>query len=94
MRREDTFFNRSYAMTVNGQRIEISRPLVMGIVNATPDSFNPESRADSPLQACQLTEKQLTAGANWIDVGAMSSRPGADVLPEAEEEARLLPVIQ
>jgi dihydropteroate synthase len=94
MRREDTFFNRSYAMTINGQVIKIDKPLVMGIVNATPDSFNPDSRANSPLEACQLAEKQLLASADWIDVGAMSSRPGAHMLPESEEELRLLPVVK
>ncbi|HYG51349.1 MAG TPA: dihydropteroate synthase, partial [Flavobacteriales bacterium] len=94
MRREDTFFKRTYTMTINGQLVQINKPLVMGIVNATPDSFNPKSRVNSPFEACQLAEKQLKEGADWIDVGAMSSRPGADVLPESEEELRLLPVIK
>lgn len=70
------------------------RTRVMGILNLTPDSFFDGGRHDSAekagLQALQL-EKE---GADWLDLGAESSRPGASIISEGEELRRLLPVIK
>lgn len=65
------------------------RPRVMGIVNATPDSFFEGSRRQSETEIARAAEQALRDGADMLDVGGYSSRPGADDVPETEELARL-----
>jgi len=69
------------------------RPLVMGVVNLTPDSFFPGSRADGPEQAARRAEELVAAGADLLDLGAESSRPGAEPAGGEAERARLLPAL-
>ena len=82
-------------MTINckGDLIDLSSPKVMGILNITPDSFYDGGRYKDETQILKQTEKMLTEGATFIDVGAYSSRPGADHVTEEEELKRILPVI-
>jgi len=69
-------------------------PRIMGILNITPDSFHGQSRYKSVEIATQAAISMAKNGADWIDVGGESTRPGArEVLP-AEEESRVVPVIQ
>jgi dihydropteroate synthase len=70
------------------------RPLVMGIVNLTPDSFFPGSRLTDTRTAVDAALAMLDAGADLIDAGAESSRPGAEPVGAAVEEARLLPFLE
>ena len=66
------------------------RPLVVGIVNVTPDSFYDGGRYPSAIDhACRLLEE----GADWLDIGGESTRPGADIVDVEEECRRVLPVI-
>ncbi|MCX2720565.1 dihydropteroate synthase [Lentiprolixibacter aurantiacus] len=83
-------------MTLNckGQLISLEPPLVMGILNITPDSFYDGGRYQQPKQVLNQTEKMLREGAAFIDVGAYSSRPGADQVPEEEELSRILPIVE
>lgn len=74
-------------------RISLDRPLVMGIVNLTPDSFSGDGHAASIEQAIAHAQAQIAAGADMLDVGAESSRPGATPTPLDEELRRLLPVL-
>lgn len=67
-------------------------PLVMGILNATPDSFHAASRVDVD-EALRNAERMLEEGAMILDVGGMSTRPGSEAIDEAEELQRVLPVI-
>lgn len=69
------------------------RPLVMGIVNLTPDSFYPASRQPDPGLAVTAALAMQKAGADLLDLGAESSRPGAEGVTAAEEQLRLLPVL-
>lgn len=69
------------------------RPLVMGVVNLTPDSFFPASRADGAEAAAQRAEDLVAAGADLLDLGAESSRPGAAPAGGDAERARLLPAL-
>lgn len=94
MNGEDTFFKRSQDMTIKGQIFNMKNPLVMGIINITPDSFHSPSRVSNALEACKLAEKQLSQGASWLDLGAVSTRPGAPLVSPEEEEKRLLPVLE
>ncbi|MTB51419.1 dihydropteroate synthase [Lewinella sp. W8] len=66
----------------------------MGILNVTPDSFYAGSRIDSVQQAVDRSGRMLEAGATFLDVGGMSSRPGAELIPATEEMDRVLPVIE
>jgi dihydropteroate synthase len=75
-------------------RIPLGRPQVMGIVNVTPDSFSDGGRHASTQAAVAHAERLLAAGADILDIGGESSRPGADALPLDEELARVLPVLQ
>ncbi|MBK7553465.1 MAG: dihydropteroate synthase [Flavobacteriales bacterium] len=68
-------------------------PMVMGIINATPDSFFAESRANTVDEALRIAERMLGEGAAILDVGGQSSRPGSAEGNEAEELKRVLPVI-
>ncbi len=71
-----------------------TRTFVMGVVNLTPDSFSGDGLAGDPVAAAQLAERFTREGADLIDVGAESSRPGAAELDPAEELARLLPALR
>lgn len=81
-------------LNCNGTLLDLERPIVMGIINVTPDSFYADSRAGSVEQALQLAERHLEEGATILDVGGMSSRPGAELIGVAEELKRVLPIIE
>ncbi|MBN9511126.1 MAG: dihydropteroate synthase [Alphaproteobacteria bacterium] len=70
------------------------RPLVMGILNATPDSFSDGGRHPDPARAIAHGRAMLAEGADVIDVGGESTRPGAAPVPAEAEQARVLPVVR
>lgn len=78
-----------FSITVHGQLVEYQRPVVMGILNVTADSFYDGGRHASPAQMVEHARQLLAEGADIIDVGAVSSRPGAQLLPPDEEARRL-----
>jgi dihydropteroate synthase len=83
------------ARTVPGPDwLPADRPALMGVLNATPDSFWAGSRYPDPDAAAAAARQMVAAGADLIDVGAVSSRPGAPDVSEAEELRRLLPVLR
>jgi dihydropteroate synthase len=69
------------------------RPLVMGVINVTPDSFSDGGRHLRPEDAIAAGEAMLAAGADILDIGGESTRPGAERIPPAEEIRRIVPVI-
>ena len=71
-----------------------SRPLIMGILNITPDSFYPGSRYQDAARAVEKALEMVEQGADIIDIGGESSRPGAEPLPLDEELSRVIPVIE
>jgi dihydropteroate synthase len=75
-------------------RLSLQRPLVMGIVNLTPDSFSGDGLLGDLERAIAHARVQRDAGADILDIGAESSRPGAVPTPEDEELRRLLPVLE
>lgn len=83
-------------MTINFGKVimDFSTCKVMGILNLTPDSFFDGGKFSSLDKAIKQTEKMLTEGADIIDVGAVSTRPGAFQITEKEELYRLLPVLK
>jgi len=74
--------------------IDLSRPRVMGIVNVTPDSFSDGGRLADTAAALRRCEQLVAEGADILDIGGESSRPGAVPVPLDEELARVLPVLQ
>ena len=75
-------------------RIDLSRPQVMGIVNITPDSFSDGGRHGNTRAALLHCEKLIQDGADLLDLGAESTRPGAQPLSQEQELERLLPVLR
>ena len=80
-----------YTMNLRGKLVDLQRPWVMGILNVTPDSFYADSRTPmaEPERIAQRVRQMLAEGADVIDVGAYSSRPGADNISPMEEMRRL-----
>ncbi len=73
--------------------LDFSRPLIMGILNVTPDSFSDGGKFNTVDKALHHVENMLSHGADIIDIGAESTRPGAALVSEKTELSRLLPVI-
>jgi dihydropteroate synthase len=82
-----------YTLNCKGKLLVIEKPLVMGIVNATPDSFYdqyPEKGLEAILTEA---EKMISEGADILDIGGQSTRPGSNIVSADEETARVLPVV-
>ena len=75
-------------------QLDLSRPRVMAIVNLTPDSFSGDGVGSDLAAALARAEAALEAGADILDLGAESTRPGSDPVPEAVEIARIVPVVR
>ena len=78
---------RSFSLRVSGQTWIADRPVIVGILNSTPDSFYAGSRVASADAAEAHAESLLASGAQWLDLGGCSTRPGAEI-PSMEEEWR------
>ena len=80
-------------LSPHGRLLSLHQPQVMGILNLTPDSFFAASRVASEKDLLTRAEAMLQAGAAMLDLGAYSTRPGAEDISEAEETQRLLPAV-
>ena len=78
-----------YTINIKGRLMDLSTPQVMGILNVTPDSFYSGSRKQTEMEIAQRANQIIEEGGSIIDVGAFSTRPGADEVSEEEEEKRL-----
>ncbi len=81
------------SLNCRGKLLCSENPMVMGILNLTPDSYYAPSRAQDYILALQKVGQMLEDGADIIDIGAMSSRPMATEISEEEEKERLLPLL-
>ena len=79
---------------LNGQSVSLHFPAVMGIVNLTPDSFSDGGQFLSPEDAVAHARQMVEQGAQIIDLGGESTRPGSEPVSEQDELARVLPVIE
>lgn len=77
-----------------GRPLDLGRPCIMGILNTTPDSFSDGGRFFSPELAAARALQMVEEGADLIDIGGESTRPGAEPVPLAEELRRVLPVVE
>ncbi len=82
-----------FTLNCKGRLLDLSTPVVMGILNATPDSFYKASRQNSVDAALRLAEKMIREGAAILDIGGQSTRPGSTVIGIEEEMLRVIPVI-
>jgi len=89
MKTESSFLRKKSTLRCGERLLDLSTPLVMGILNVTPDSFYTNSRAVSADLIAARAYQMLSEGAAIIDVGAYSSRPGAENVPQTEELRRL-----
>lgn len=78
-----------YTINVRGQLVDLSSPVVMGILNATPDSIYSGSRKQTETEIADRANQIIAEGGKIIDVGAFSTRPGAEVVSVEEETQRL-----
>lgn len=83
-----------YTLNCKGKLLMIEKPLVMGIINATPDSFYKGPLAGGTDSIMLLVDKMINEGTDIIDVGGQSTRPGSERISAADEIERVLPVIE
>ena len=81
-------------MVFGDKTLDLSIPRVMGILNVTPDSFSDGGRHNTLDQALKQAERMLQEGADFIDIGGESTRPGAQAVSEQEELDRVLPAVE
>jgi dihydropteroate synthase len=91
---KDTFFSKKRTLNFRGTLFDLSSPVVMGILNITPDSFYDGGRYTTKTEILKRCENILFEGASIIDIGAYSSRPGAENISEEEELTRLATTLQ
>ena len=86
--------NINLSINCNGKLVDLNTPKVMGVLNITPDSFYDGGRYKDTNSVLNQTEKLISEGATFLDIGAYSSRPGADFISENEELKRIVPVVE
>ncbi len=82
-----------FTLNAKGNLLAVNRPLVMGIINRAPDSFYSGSRFPDDAEFLARAEKMIEDGADWLDIGGQSTRPGADLIGEEEELIRVVGAI-
>src|SRR5690554_772896 len=87
------FLKRKNSINLGGTLIQFLEPVVMGVINVTPDSFYDGGKLTDTEALLQLAGKMIGEGASIIDVGAMSTRPGAALISTKTELERLLPAV-
>jgi dihydropteroate synthase len=90
---QDTRIPFKFSLNLQGRLCYFDQPLIMGIVNSTPDSFYAGSRVSGVEEAVRQSAQFLEEGAHLLDVGGVSTRPGSESVSEEEELRRVIPVI-
>jgi len=91
---KDTIFSKKTTINCNGSLLDLAVPKVMGVLNVTPDSFYDGGYYENNEQIQQQVLRLIGEGADMIDVGGYSSRPGAEQIPVEDELSRLRPVLE
>ena len=94
MEAKDTFFYKKTTITCAGKLVSLSHPVVMGILNMTPDSFYEGSRIRGTEALLRQAESMLQEGAAILDIGGYSTRPEAPEVTPEEERIRVIPAIR
>ena len=87
------FFKRKSSIVLNGDIIDLTSPVVMGILNVSDDSFYDGGKYTTKDAILKQAEKLVDEGADIIDIGGVSTKPGAEMIDTSEELARLLPAV-
>jgi dihydropteroate synthase len=91
---KSSLFYTKIMLNYNGNLLDFSKPLIMGILNVTPDSFYDGEKSMNEQLIITKAEKMINEGVDILDIGGMSTRPGAEILSSKEELKRILPVIE
>jgi dihydropteroate synthase len=94
MSNKNTAFPQTFTLNIRGKLFVLDSPKVMGILNITPDSFYDGGKLKTDSDVLSYAEKLISEGADFIDIGGMSTRPGAEEITVDEELKRVLPVIE
>ena len=94
MQPKDTFFSRKLTINCGGELLDLSQPKIMGILNIAPDSFYDGGKYASKEKILERVSTMINDGCDILDIGAYSSRPGAENITSDEELQRLLPVLE
>ena len=94
MKFKDTFFSNNLSINCRGSLLDLSSPVIMAILNVTPDSFFDGGRYSQKTDLEQRIDEIISQGADIIDVGGFSSRPGAKIIDADEELKRLRPAVE
>ncbi|MDO9040562.1 MAG: dihydropteroate synthase, partial [Bacteroidota bacterium] len=87
------FLKRKNTINLNGRLIDLSKPVVMGILNVTPDSFFDGGKYKTVKKVVRRAEEILEQGGTIIDIGAISTKPGSEGISTKDEIERLLPAV-
>ena len=87
-------FTKKTSINCKGQLLDLSKPVIMGILNITPDSFYDGGNYNQNEKILQRLSQMINEGATIVDIGAYSSRPGSSHISEKEELSRLIPVLK
>lgn len=91
---QDTFFSPKPKLLLQGKEYNLDQPAIMGILNVGPDSFYDGGKFITEKEVLAQTEKLLTEGADFIDIGGVSSRSGAEKISSEEEQKRVIPFLK
>ncbi|HXU26209.1 MAG TPA: dihydropteroate synthase [Bacteroidia bacterium] len=94
MKAQGTNFDSEFNLQANGKTLSLKKPVVMGILNLTPDSFYDGGTLLAEKDLLTKAEKDIKDGASVLDLGAVSTKPNADEVSEAEELVRLIPALK
>jgi len=94
MSHKDKYFQNKTMINFSGKLVDISKPLVMGILNCTPDSFFDGGKNNTEDLAIQHAGRMINEGADIIDIGGMSTKPNSKLIDAKEELSRVLPIIK
>ena len=87
------FFKRKSSITLNGEIIDLTSPIIMGILNVSDDSFYDGGKYTTKDAILKRAEKLVEEGADIIDIGGVSTKPGAELISTSDELTRLLPAV-
>lgn len=88
------FLKRKNSINLNGRLLDLSQPVVMGIINVTPDSFFDGGKYKTEKKVVKRAEEILEQGGAVIDIGAVSTKPGSEGISTKDEIERLLPAVK
>lgn len=94
LKAKDTVFYKKSTLNCSGKIVSLASPVVMGILNVTPDSFFDGGRYTASGAIMARAETMLQEGATFLDIGGYSSRPGAAAIPAEEERSRVIPAVK